>query len=169
MIRRINISSGLVTTIAGSVSTYPSNFGSSDGSATRASFLFPENVAVDADGRFAIIVRLTLWKRVGGFFCPHGHSHHALLSCLTKCTSPRSAAERYCEQYVARCELLHGCRVSCSRSARSCRLRRWFRDGCDSMRTAWRGVESRRDVCAICEYQRFVSGLSLPPVFMYGM
>lgn len=54
-VRHIIVSSGLVTTLAGSSGT--SSYGASDGFRTAAQFSGPHDVAMDSVGTFAIVVR----------------------------------------------------------------------------------------------------------------
>lgn len=57
LLRRINLSSGLVMTLAGG--GRPSNkYGHADGTGTAASFYAPHGVALDGPGTFAIVVRM---------------------------------------------------------------------------------------------------------------
>ena len=60
LLRRVVLSSGLVTTIAGNLSgtVGTNNFGHADGANTAASFYHPHCIAVDGNGTFAIVVRL---------------------------------------------------------------------------------------------------------------
>ena len=62
----MNLTSGLVTTLAGSLSGTigTNNNGRADGFGTAASFNFPCGVAVDKAGRFAVVVRssATFWS-----------------------------------------------------------------------------------------------------------
>ena len=61
LLRRVNLSSGLVTTLAGNItggSVGSNNQGHADGLGTSASFKFPVGVAVDSTGSVAIIVRV---------------------------------------------------------------------------------------------------------------
>lgn len=59
IIRRLNVSSGLVKTIAGSIAGTIglNNYGLLDGLGTEAKFKTPEGVAMDAAGSVAVIVR----------------------------------------------------------------------------------------------------------------
>lgn len=59
LLRRVNASSGLVTTLAGNTSGVvgSNNKGHADGSGTAASFYYPEGVAVDGAGSVAVVVR----------------------------------------------------------------------------------------------------------------
>lgn len=57
LLRRVNLTSGLVTTVAGSLSGIPStNFGFADGIGTAARFYIPVDVAVYGAGSFAVVV-----------------------------------------------------------------------------------------------------------------
>lgn len=59
-LRRVNLSSGFVTTVGGNLnlsSGPPVNYGHSDGVGTAASFYYPSDIAMDSIGSFAIIVR----------------------------------------------------------------------------------------------------------------
>lgn len=53
LLRRLNISQGLVTTIAGDLSN---NYGYADGQGRAASFYDPYDVAMDAAGTFVVVV-----------------------------------------------------------------------------------------------------------------
>ena len=59
LLRRVNLSSGLVTTLAGNTSgtVGMNNRGSANGVGTAASFFYPTGVCVDAAGTVAIVVR----------------------------------------------------------------------------------------------------------------
>lgn len=59
LVRRVNLTSGLVITLAGNVSGAigSDNYGHADGTRFAASFYFPWGVAVDALGVIAVIVR----------------------------------------------------------------------------------------------------------------
>ena len=61
LLRRVNLTSGLVTTLAGSTSGAVgyNNWGHTDGVGTAASFAFPTAVTIAADsvGIFAVVVR----------------------------------------------------------------------------------------------------------------
>lgn len=57
--RRVTLTSGLVTTLAGNVAlvaSAPFNYGNADGFGASATFFFPQNVAMDAGGTFAVVV-----------------------------------------------------------------------------------------------------------------
>lgn len=59
-LRRVNLSSGLVTTLAGNYALStgpPNNFGNADGVGNASSFYNPTGIAMDAAGTVAIIVR----------------------------------------------------------------------------------------------------------------
>jgi len=59
ILRRVDLTSGLVTTLAGNVSgtVGSDNKGYADGQGSAASFYSPIGVAVDSAGTFAIVVR----------------------------------------------------------------------------------------------------------------
>lgn len=54
MVRRIDVSSAVVTTIAG----LPHLYGRADGSGTTARFDEPRGVSLSADGTFGLVVRV---------------------------------------------------------------------------------------------------------------
>ena len=57
LLRRINLTSTFVSTVAGSLVGIPnSNYGHADGTGTIASFNNPAGVAMDASSKFAVIV-----------------------------------------------------------------------------------------------------------------
>lgn len=58
-LRRINLTSGMVTTLAGNYGLRtgpPTNYGRADGTGTAVSFYYPWGVAIGSSGTFAIIV-----------------------------------------------------------------------------------------------------------------
>ena len=56
LVRQINVSSGIVTTLAGSAS----NYGSSDGTGTAVRFNYPRGISIDSAGSLALLVRMLL-------------------------------------------------------------------------------------------------------------
>lgn len=61
VLRRVNLTNGLVTTLAGSVTGFPSSsYGHSDGVGTAASFCMPAYVAIDGAGTLAVVVSLMM-------------------------------------------------------------------------------------------------------------
>ena len=61
LLRRVNVTSGVVTTLAGGLGG--NNYGHADGAGPAASFFYPEGVAMDSAGSFAVVVRLTIgWE-----------------------------------------------------------------------------------------------------------
>ena len=79
-IRRIDLTSGVVTTLAGN---FPRTLGHADGVGLAASFYYPTGVALDANGSFAIIVRESVrvveMRRIG---CRSSHTR-ALYACVS--------------------------------------------------------------------------------------
>lgn len=63
LLRRVNLTSDLVTTLAGSSSRA---LGRADGVGTLASFYTPSDVAVDSTGLFAVVVRSEIWGLCNG-------------------------------------------------------------------------------------------------------
>lgn len=57
LLRRVDVTSGLVTTLAGSV-VGSNNYGHADGVGTAASFYYPYGVAMDAAGNSVIVVSI---------------------------------------------------------------------------------------------------------------
>jgi hypothetical protein len=60
LLRRVNLTTGLVTTLAGRISGSigSNNFGNADGIGTAASFNLPWGVAIDSAGTVLVVVRL---------------------------------------------------------------------------------------------------------------
>ena len=62
--RRVNLTNGLVTTLAGNAALSggpPNNVGHADGVGTAASFYFPVGIAIDSTDTFAVVVRCLVY------------------------------------------------------------------------------------------------------------
>lgn len=60
LLRRVNVTSGLVTTLAGNANVIPgppNNYGYADGAGAAAKFWAPSGVSMDAAGTFVLVVR----------------------------------------------------------------------------------------------------------------
>ena len=68
LLRRVNVTSGLVTTLAGSLAGTVGldNYGHADGVGAAASFYRPLGVAMDGAGTFVVVVRSTMGGEAEG-------------------------------------------------------------------------------------------------------
>lgn len=89
LLRLANLTSGLITTLAGNVALGggpPNNLGHADGIGTTSSFVHPTGIAVDVAWTFAIVVRVSLKEHI--FFCSDGVCKSAHYP--ARCCSPVS-------------------------------------------------------------------------------